>query len=112
MNLGDLSATCPGVDFTVAFKPYDASLSIGDYVVKHLQKTFAIIKSSPYIVNSVIVNFVKAGIKDHRLPYTKKYLIQNLKCSQAAAEKFLLAQSKVLAVTFICTSRIQDLGPA
>ena len=91
MNLKDLSSACPGVDFTVPYKPYDNSFSIGDYVVKYLQKTFDIIKASPTIENSVIVDFVKAGIKDHRLPYTEKYLTENLKCSVSEAEDFLLS---------------------
>ncbi len=110
MNLKDLSAACPGVDFTVPYKPYDNSFSIGDYVVKYLQKTFAIIKSSPTVENSVIVDFVKAGIKDHRLPYTKELLIENLKCSVVEADDYLLAQSTFFAVSFE-PQEYKNLGP-
>ena len=100
MNLKDLSAACPGVDFTAPYKPYDTSFTIGDYVMKYLQKTFEIIKSSSTMENNTIVDFVKTGIKDHRLPYTKELLIENLKCSVVEAEDFLLAQSKFFAVSF------------
>ncbi len=110
MNLKDLSAACPGVDFSIPYKPYDTSFSIGDYVVKYLQKTFDIIKSSPTIENSVIVDFVKAEIKDHRLPYNEEYLIRNLKCSDTFADDFLLAQSKFFAVSFE-PQEYKNLGP-
>ena len=93
MNVKDVSAACPGVDFSIPYKPYVTSFSIGDYVVKYLQKTFDIVKSSPTIENSVIVDFVKAEIKDHRLPFTKDYLFKNLGCRDTFADDFLLAQS-------------------
>lgn len=109
MNLKDLSAACPGVDFTVPYQ-HSPSFSIGDYVVKYLQKTFSIINSSPTVENSVIVNFVKAEIKDHRLPYTEEYLIRNLKCSDTFADDFLLAQSKFFAVSFE-PQEYKNLGP-
>ena len=109
-HLKDLDAACPGVDFTVAYQQHDSSYSIGDYVLEFLQKTFDIIKSSPTIKNSVIVNFVKAGIKDHRLPYTAEYLIRNLKCSETEAEDFLVAQSSFFAVSFE-PQEYKDLGP-
>ena len=110
MNLEDLFAACPGVDFSIPYKPYDTSFSIGDYVVKYLQKTFDIIKSSPTIENSVIVDFMKAEIKDHRLPYTEKLLIRNLKCSDTFADDFLLAQSSFFAVSFE-PQEYKNLGP-
>ena len=100
MNLVDLSAACPGLDFSIPYKPYDTLFTIGDYVVKYLQKTFDIIKSSPTIENSVIVDFVKADLDDSLLPFTGESLIKYLKCSEAAAEKFLLAQSSFFAVSF------------
>ena len=53
---------------------------------------------------------MKAGIKDHRLPYTAEYLIGNLKCSETEAEDFLLAQSKFFAVTFK-PLEFKNLGP-
>ena len=56
------------------------------------------------------MDFVKAGIKDHRLPYTKEYLIRNLKCSDCEAEDFLLAQSKFFAVSFK-PLEFKNLGP-
>jgi serine/threonine protein kinase len=46
------------------------------------------------------VEFVRAGIKDHHLPYTQIQLIENLKCSAMEADDFLLAQSSFFAVTF------------
>jgi serine/threonine protein kinase len=110
MNLKDLSAACPGVDFTVPYKPYDTSFSIGDYVFKYLQKTFGIIKSSPTVENEVIVDFMKAGIKDHRLPYTQAQLMENLKCSAMEADDFLLAQSTFFAVSFE-PQEYKTLGP-
>jgi hypothetical protein len=110
MNPKDLSAACPGVDFSIPYKPYDTSFSIGDYVVKYLQKTFEIIKSSPKIENSTIVDFVKAEIKDHRLPYTEKYLIRNLKRSDTFADDFLLAQSSSFAISFE-PQEYKNLGP-
>jgi serine/threonine protein kinase len=79
-------------------------------VIEFLLKTFDIIKSSPTVENEVIVNFVKAGIKDHRLPYTEKYLIRNLKCSDTEAEDFLLAQSAFFAVSFE-PQEYKNLGP-
>ncbi|XJO75002.1 hypothetical protein BDV3_002728 [Batrachochytrium dendrobatidis] len=100
MNPIDLSITCPGVDFTVTYQPHDTLFSIGDYVIKYLQKTFDIIKSSSTIENSTIVYFVRAGIKDHHLPYTQDFLIENLKCTVVEAKDYLLAQSSFLAVTF------------
>jgi hypothetical protein len=110
MNPKDLSAACPGVDFSIPYKPYDTSFSIGDYVIEFLQKTFDIIKSSPSIKNSTIVNFVKAGIKDHRLPYTQAQLMENLKCSAMEADDFLLAQSAFFAVSFE-PQEYKNLGP-
>jgi hypothetical protein len=100
MNLKDLFAACPGVNFTV---PYQHSLS-------PLVIMSSIIKSSPTIENSIIVNFVKAGIKDHRLPFTKEYLIRNLHCSETEAEDFLLAQSAFFAVSFE-PQEYKNLGP-
>ena len=100
MNLADLSIACPGVDFTDPHKSYNPSFSIGDYVMKYLQKTFGIIKSSPTIENGTIVEFVRAGIKHHRLPYTSIQLVENLKCSAKYADHFLQAQSAIFAVTF------------
>jgi hypothetical protein len=57
---------------------------------------------------------MKAGIKDHRLPYTEEYLSRNLKCSDTEAEDFLLAQSANTAkkCRLFRTPRIQELGPA
>lgn len=99
MHLNDLLADCPGVDFTVPYK-HVSSYSIGDYVIKQLPKTFAIIKSSPDTENEVIVDFVKADLADSFLPYSKASLLENLKCSNGTAEKFLLAQASFFAVTF------------
>ncbi|KAK5668399.1 hypothetical protein QVD99_005419 [Batrachochytrium dendrobatidis] len=66
MNPTDLSIACPGVDFTVSYQPHDTLFSIGDYVIKYLQKTFDIIKSSPNIENSTIMDFdFRSKIKDH-----------------------------------------------
>ena len=48
--------------------------SSGDYVAKYLTKTFDIIKSASIIESNTIEDFVKAGIKDHHLPYTKSFL--------------------------------------
>ena len=96
----ELSVACPGVDFSNPYQPYDTSFSIGDYVVKYLQKTFSIIKSSPTLKNEVIVEFVKAGFTDNRLPYSKALLIENLGCSNLEADDFLLAQSTFFAVSF------------
>jgi hypothetical protein len=110
MNLKDLSAAFTGVDFTVPYQPHDTSYSINDYVLEFLQKTFDIIMSSLTIKNSVIVNFVNAGIKDHRLPYTAEYLIRTLKCSETEAEDFLLAQSAFFAVSFE-PQEYKNLGP-
>jgi hypothetical protein len=42
-----LSVACPGIDFTVPYKIYHTSLTIGDYIGRYLVKTFEIIKSSP-----------------------------------------------------------------
>ena len=109
MNLKDLSAACPGVDFTVPYQ-HSPSFSIGDYVVKYLQKTFSIIKSSPTVENEVIVNFVKADLEDSFLPFTEESLVKYLKCSEAAAEKFLLTQSKFFAVSFE-PQEYKNLGP-
>ncbi|KAI3643200.1 hypothetical protein MP228_012755 [Amoeboaphelidium protococcarum] len=109
MNLKDLSTACPGVDFTLPYK-HTTSFSVGDYVIKYLQKTFDIIKSSPIVENEVIVDFVKAGFKDHRLPYSKELLIENLGCSIFEAEDFVLAQSAFFAVTFE-PQEYKSLGP-
>jgi serine/threonine protein kinase len=109
MNLKDLSAACPGVVFTVPYQ-HSPSFSIGDYVVKYLQKTFSIIKSSPTVENEVIVNFVKAGFTDNRLPYSKALLIENLGCSNLEAENYLLAQSAFFAVSFE-PQEYKNLGP-
>jgi hypothetical protein len=57
------------VNFSIPYKPYDTSYSIGNYVIEFLQKTFDIIKSSPTIKNSVIVDFVKADLEDNFLPF-------------------------------------------
>jgi hypothetical protein len=54
MNPADLSIACPGVDFKVPYKSYDTSFSIGDYIIKYLQKTLDIIKSSPSIKANTI----------------------------------------------------------
>jgi serine/threonine protein kinase len=110
MNSTDLSVACPGVDFTLAYKPYDTSFTIGDYVMKYLQETFEIIKSSSTMENNTIVDFVRAGIKDHHLPYTQSQLIENLKCSAMEADDFLLAQSSFFAVTFN-PLEFKTLGP-
>jgi hypothetical protein len=110
MNSTDLSVVCPGVDFTVPYKPYDTSFTIGDYVIKYLQKTFEIIMSSSTMENNTIVDFVRAGINDHHLPYTKDYLTENLKCTGTEADDFLLAQSSFYAVTFK-PLEFKNLGP-
>jgi serine/threonine protein kinase len=60
--------------------------------------------------NNTIMDFVRAGIKDHHLPYTKDLLIENLKCSVVEAEDFLLAQSSFFAVTFK-PLEYKNLGP-
>jgi serine/threonine protein kinase len=109
MNLKDLSAACPGVDFTVPYK-HSISYSIGDYVQEFLQKTFRIIKSSSNMKNEVIVTFVKAGFTDNRLPYSKALLIENLGCSNLEADNYLLAQSAFFAVTFK-PLEFKNLGP-
>ncbi|KAK6092251.1 hypothetical protein MT418_007487 [Batrachochytrium dendrobatidis] len=100
MNPIDLSITCPGVDFTVTYQPHDTSFSIGDYVIKYLQKTFDIIKSSSTIENSTIVDFVRADLIDADLPLSEKDIVDNLKCSVKFAHHFLQAQSSFFAVTF------------
>lgn len=110
MNLKDLSAACPGVDFSILYKPYDTSFSIGDYVIEFLQKTFDIIKASPTIKNSVIVDFVKAEIVDADLPLTEEDLVKNLNCSPKSAQHFLLAQSSFFAVSFE-PQEYKNLGP-
>jgi hypothetical protein len=104
MNLEDLSAACPGVDFSIPYKPYDTSYSVGDYVIEFLQKTFDIIKSSPTIKNSVIVDFVKAGFTDNRLPYSKALL--------KPRSRKLPPRSVQILCRLFRTSRIQELGPA
>jgi hypothetical protein len=69
-------------------------------VVKHLLKTFAVIKSSPNIENEVILDFVEAGIKDHHLRLSKESLKENLKYNSAETEDFLDAQASFFAVSF------------
>ncbi|KAI9346493.1 kinase-like domain-containing protein [Obelidium mucronatum] len=108
MNLEDLSAACPGVDFAVPYK-HSSSFSIGDYVIKNLQKTLDIIKSS-IVENELIVDFVKAGIKDQHLPLSEACLIQNLKYSYPEANDFLLAQSAFFAVS-LEPQEFRILGP-
>ena len=56
------------------------------------------------------MNFVKADLEDSFLPFTKESLVKYLKCSEAAAEKFLLAQSKFCAVSFE-PQEYKNLGP-
>jgi serine/threonine protein kinase len=106
MNPKDLSTACPGVDFTVPYK-HTPSFSIGDYVVKYLQKTFDIIKSSPTVGNSIIVDLVKAGFVDADLPFSEEDLVKNLKCSP---QHFILAQSAFFAVSFE-PQEYKNLGP-
>jgi hypothetical protein len=110
MNLKDLSIACPAVDFTVPFKPSDSSYSIGDHVLEYLQKTFEIIKSSPNIENSVIVEFVKAGFTDNQLPFSKASLIEDLELSESEAQDLHLAQSSFFAVSFE-PGEFKNLGP-
>ena len=102
-----LSKACPGVDFTVPYQPYDASFSIGDYVIEFLQKTFEIIKSS---VDFIIVEFVKAGFIDADLPFSEDDLLKNLNCSHKMAQHVLLAQSSLFAVSFE-PQQYKNLGP-
>lgn len=110
MSLEDLSIACPGVNFTAPYKPYDESFTIGDYVVRFLKNTFDIINSSPIMEKSIIVDFVHAAIKDHHLPFSKKFLVENSKCSSAEAGDILLAQSSFFAVSFE-SKEYKNLGP-
>jgi hypothetical protein len=110
MNLEELSIACPGVDLTAPYKPYDYSFTIGDYIVWYLRKTFDIINSSPVMEKSIIVDFVRAAIKDHHLPFTKEFLIENLKCSSAEAGDILFAQSSRFSVSFE-QQEYKNLGP-
>ncbi|KAJ2991292.1 hypothetical protein HDV02_003862 [Globomyces sp. JEL0801] len=110
MNPNELVTVCPGVDFTLPYNSYDASSSIGAYVVKYLTKTLDIIKSSPNIANEVILDFMKADLDDSFLPFTKESLTEYLKCSNATTEKFLLAQSIFFAVSFEL-QEYKSLGP-
>jgi serine/threonine protein kinase len=100
MKLEDLATVFPGITFTALFREEDDSYTIGHYVIEHLQKTARIIKSTPTIVDNIIVGFVKSGIKDTRLPYTVGYLIENLKCSPTEAQDFIDAQAQFFAVSF------------
>jgi serine/threonine protein kinase len=100
MNHNDFAAACPETDFTVPCKPFTPYFSVGDYAVKHLQKIFNIIKSSPNLDNSIIVDFVTAGIKDHHLPFTSTFLTENLQCSSAVIGDVLRAQSSHFAISF------------
>jgi hypothetical protein len=97
MNQDDLAIACPHVDFTVRYNPSNSSYSIGDYIFEHLQKTFQIIKSSSFMDNHSIVEFVHAGIKDHRLPFSAEYLIANLQWTPTVANDFLFAQFNYFA---------------
>ena len=110
MNLTELSTDCPGVDFTQPYMSFDTSFSIGDYVIEYLQKTFAIVKSSSTIKNASIVNFVRADIVDSNLPYTTEFLTENLRCSNAFADRYLRAQSSFFAVVF-GPLEFKTLGP-
>lgn len=100
MNLSDLQKACPGVDFSVLYKPWDRSYSIEDYIIEFLPKTLEILKSTPLIRNSTIVEFALAFFKDKDLPFSEKSLIENLKCTPNFAQHWLEAQSSFLAVTF------------
>lgn len=56
------------------------------------------------------MDFVNADLEDSFLPFTKGSLAKYLKCSEAAAEKFLLAQSSFFAVSFE-PQEYKSLGP-
>ena len=93
MKREELELACPGVNLTKAYHESNESFTVADYIIKHLPKTLQIINSSPHLENSIIVAFVKSGIQDHRLPYKKEFLIENLACTCATADNFLVAQS-------------------
>ena len=99
LDIQSLKKECPGVNFDSPFK-YNNEYTVGDYILKHLPITLEIIKNSPNIENEYIIDFVKAELKDVRLPITRTKFMKYLKCTEAFADDFMEAQSRHYAVTF------------
>jgi hypothetical protein len=60
--------------------------------------------------NCLIVDFVRSSIRDHHLPFSKEFLVENIRFSSAQACDFLLAQSSFYAVSFEPQEYL-NLGP-
>jgi hypothetical protein len=95
MNIKDLSAAC---------SEFHSPIQV-QYFLFH-RRLCARILAEDLRHQHIIVDFVKPDLKDSFFPFTKvKY-----RCSEAAAEKFILAQSKFFSLSFE-HQEYKNLGP-
>lgn len=102
LTLQTLKDCLPEVDFSQS--SLSSTLSLGEYIVKHLQETWKIIQSSPHIENDIVVVFANQSMTDANLPLTLEIIIgaspPHQRFTNFFADTLISVQSAYYSVSF------------